>query len=132
MGNAYNDLNAIWARRSIGGDQETADAVLALLLGEGISRRTDDGELFQVNLSRPTATANEIVVGLRYMKRDGTHTEDHFLVNQQGNLIHYNKQSLAKRLDEYRGTHKQQVNQAKATGPFHTPEVNTISLIYSR
>jgi hypothetical protein len=54
-----------------------------------------------------------LVLGLRYQKRDTTHTEDHFLFKQEADGIvvtPYYGRGLERVLPEYVGTHKEQVD----------------------
>jgi hypothetical protein len=53
--------------------------ILELLSQSKIKPRQDDGELIQINLSIPTSIEAAFVIGLRYIKKDSTYTEDHFL-----------------------------------------------------
>lgn len=131
MTDIYGEMVSVWALHSSKGDQATAEAVLAIFARNGIQPRQDDGYLIQITLSRRTATVNEIVIGLRYMKRDGTQTEDHFLTAPNRGLTYYNKRSLETRSPEYKGAHKQQVDQSKITAYSASTEVNTISVMYS-
>ena len=67
----------------------------------------------QITLSIPTSKGNSFVIGLRYIKNDGTYTEDHFLcekegVGLKGEVITYHpKRRLELALPEYTGTHKE-------------------------
>lgn len=83
--------------------------VVQLLEDYGVKLRSKDGKLFQVNISLPTSKANSIVVGLRYVKKDNTFTEDLFLFEQNHNLRCYYKAKLEDILPEYKGTHKLQI-----------------------
>jgi hypothetical protein len=75
------------------------------------------------------------VVGLRYIKMDGTYTEDHFVCskNQASNLEpveieRYYKGKLERKFQEYKGTHKQQIDPERlAVHDSRISQVNTIS-----
>lgn len=108
------------------------------LLGQhGIKLRQRDGELKQINVSIPNSIEDAFVIGLRYLKTEGTCTEDHFLCQKE--LVpgitpleiepHY-KRRLEFRLPEYRGTHKQQVDFTQpATTDKIITSVNTITFL---
>ena len=60
------------------------------------------------------------MVGLRYIKSDGTYTEDHFLCEKEGTglkgeeITHHPKRRLELALPEYKGAHKE------------TPDLNAV------
>src|SRR5262249_10256556 len=82
--------------------------VVQVLAGQGIKIRGDDGALRQINQSVPTVRPDVFVVGLRSEKRDGSHTEDHFVFDKARPSVI--GKCYGKRLDEifaeYRGAHK--------------------------
>jgi hypothetical protein len=81
--------------------------ILALLNDQEIHIRLVDEILKQLTLSKPTSVNSGFVIGLRYIKRDESHTEDLFSA-EQGEPIKANyKGSLEKQWPEYRDTHKQ-------------------------
>jgi hypothetical protein len=81
-------------------------------------------------LSKPTTVNNAIVIGLRYVKHDGSHTEDLFTVERGRQIQAFYKGSLEKVLSEYKDTHKQRVFFTfVADEPPPTTSVNTISLV---
>ena len=91
-------------------------------------------------LSKPTTIGNAFVIGLRYMKRDGTYTEDHFscLKDREASLgtleiqPHYRGQ-IEFNLPEYRGTHKHQTDLSQPLIVYRAPtEVNTITFFKSQ
>jgi len=79
---------------------------LDILANHGIKLRQKDGSNPKVTISYPINLPGSMVVGLRYTKKNGTKTEDHFLF-QHGQIIErcYGKR-LEKLLPEYKGTHK--------------------------
>lgn len=109
MSCAYADVEAIWNRHISGDQSKTKDDVVALLASQGIRLRQDDGELRQVTVSKPTSLANAFVIGLRYQKNDGSHSEDLFLVEKGCPIEAHYKGSLEHKLQEYGSTHKQPV-----------------------
>jgi hypothetical protein len=128
MSDAYVTIKSIWNRYFSGSAIDVPKEVLDLLLREDIRIRQKDGTLKQVNISRPTSMPNSFVVGLRYMKKDGTPTEDHFLC-RDGYPIesHYGKR-LEMVLPEYKETHKQRVDlSVPSTTGMPITHVNTIS-----
>ena len=79
MNEAYFLVESIWKRYLSGVEVDVEREILGLLLRQGIRIRQQDGELMQINLSVPTSTQDTFVIGLRYLKKDKTYTEDHFL-----------------------------------------------------
>lgn len=119
------------------------DKIVVLLSQQGIQLRQDNGKLQQAITSIPTSINNAFVIGLRYIKRDNTCTEDHFLCRKYINPKHGNKEikpyygkSLEKMIPEYCGTHKAQVHfnnyftyTGEANKDKHITSVNTLSNI---
>jgi len=140
MNKAYIQLTEIWENRRLWAEQDVVDRVIVLLLSNGVHVRQDDGELKQVTISIPESLDSSYVLGLRYIKNDGTYTEDHFLCEQvaESGLSskeiqpHY-KRHLERSLPEYKHTHKQQpdfTNQQRGVGFLNddaVTQVNTIS-----
>ncbi len=87
--------------------------IIPLLKNYGIRLRQNDDSLKQITFSIPTTKENSYVVGLRYIKNDGTFTEDHFLCESEGvglkgeEIVHHPKRKLEYKLPEYKGTHKE-------------------------
>jgi hypothetical protein len=134
MDNIYLSLQDIWARH-LRGERNIERDILDLLSRHGIKIRQNDGALKQITVSIPTSVDNAFVIGLRYIKADGTRTEDLFLCqdNAYKNGVpveiepHY-KGRLEFRLPEYRGTHKEQVDFGQAVAQFDgVTQVNTIT-----
>ncbi len=137
MNETYSALEDIWKRHLSGEVVDIEREVLGLLSRQDIKIRQDDGDVKQINLSIPTSTEHAFVIGLRYIKRDGTYTEDHFLCQKDVEPSttrleiepHY-KRRLEFRLPEYRGTHKQQVVfTSTAVKDSNITQVNTISYL---
>ena len=78
MPKPYEAVNGIYGR-ALAGELTALGEVVDVLARERIRTRQDDGTLRQINLSVPTVRRDVIVAGLRYEKRDGSHTEDHFV-----------------------------------------------------
>lgn len=130
MSDAYADLEAIWNRHISGDPSNTARAVIALLEGQGIRLRQDDGELRHVTISRPTSVASAFVIGLRYDKKDGTQSEDLFSVEKGRSIEPHYRGALERKWPEYRGTHKQLVPYTLVVDLQALPTaVNTISVL---
>ena len=129
MNSTYVAIENIWTRSQCGETVDSESEVLTLLLQQGIRPRQDDGELRQVNISMPSSAEHAFVIGLRYIKRDGSCTEDHFLCRRDGVGIepHY-RCRLEATLPEYRGTHKEQVDftESPSSDSFVT-QANTIT-----
>ncbi len=106
--------------------------IVEILNRNGIGLRQRDGELRQVTLSKPLSVNSGFVIGLRYVKRDGTHTEDLFTtVVGEHQIEPCYKGSLQRQWPEYRGTHKQPIDftQVAAEPPFDPTLVNTITFL---
>lgn len=130
MNDPYSDLEDIWTRYLEGDRSNMEKEILALLDSQGIRIRLDDGELKQLTVSKPTSVTSGFVIGLRYTKRDGTQTEDHFSVEKGHPIQRHYKGTLECKWPDYRGTHKQQVTftlVADEQAPITS--VNTISLV---
>ena len=82
MKDAFAELERIWNRCVEGAQKNMEPEVLELLKDQGIRIRQDDGELRQTTLSKPTSVNSAFVIGLRYVKRDGTQSEDLFPVEK--------------------------------------------------
>ena len=137
MNEAYAALEGIWKRHFTEEFVDIEKVILGLLLQKGINIRKQDGDLMRVTVSIPTSVDDAFVIGLRYIKKDRTCTEDHFLCRkdvdpsiEQLQIEPHYKSKLEFRLPEYSGTHKQQENftwvDAKDIPP---TQVNTISYL---
>lgn len=130
MKDAFGELEHIWNRCVAGTQKNMETEVLDLLKDQGIRIRQDDGELRQITLSKPTSANRGFVIGLRYIKKDGTQTEDLFPVEKGRPIAGPCKGSLEKQWPEYKGTHKQEVIfTIVADEPPPTTSVNTISVV---
>lgn len=89
------------------------DSTIKLLEKYGFKLRQKDGVLYSIIISYPKTIQNSIVVGLRYVKKDGTYTEDHFLFTEDNPIKAFYKGSIEKILPEYKGTHKDQLEEHK-------------------
>jgi hypothetical protein len=102
-----------WDRESDIVFTQIEEDVRGILLQHNIRLRQDDGELVQINVSRPLSSELALVLGLRYQKRDETYTEDHFVFTQEADGVvvtpHYGRR-LERVLPEYQGTHKAQAD----------------------
>ncbi len=83
-------------------------SVVDILINHGIQLRQDDGLNPKVTISHPTSLPGSMVVGLRYTKKDGTKTEDHFLFQRGLPVERCYGIKLEKLLPEYKGSHKLQ------------------------
>ncbi len=137
MSDAYRVVQDIWTRY-IRGERTTVERdILDLLFRHGFKIRQHDGDLNQMTVSIPTSIDNTFVIGLRYVKADGTCTEDHFLCQQDAGMNgvpigiepQY-KGRLEFRLPEYRGTHKQKVDFRRPAAQIRAvTQVNTITYV---
>ena len=125
MSDAYNLLEDMRKRYISRKDVDIKDEFLHLLSLHDIKPRgIDGGELKQINSSIPKSINNAFVIGLRYLKENGTYTEDHFLCRigiEPGIEKSYYKRRLEYKMPEYWGTHKYQ-------GPFDTSNTREYSL----
>ena len=110
MVDAYSEINNFWEKYFAEGPRNLDSGVLMFLGRHGIRIRQHDGELKQITISKPTSVSSAYVVGLRYNKMDGTKTEDHVLVQNDGTVTPHYRRRLEQLLHEYKGTHKQQVD----------------------
>ena len=112
----HPSLEKIWKRYEAGEIEGMDREIINLLSKHNINIRKDDGDMVQINLSIPKILINDLVIGLRYIKKDKTFTEDHFLCKTDvatGNFVinpYYGKY-LEEFLEEYKGTHKYQLSQ---------------------
>lgn len=123
MKSKYEIIEELHRRARESGDAEVLKAIPGLLVSWCIKLRTDDGELYQVNLSNPEQGI--FVVGLRYKKKDGSLTEDifEFDASSPNEISKYCKGRYERERKEYGGTHKQE---NVSLSPFTS--VNTCSL----
>jgi hypothetical protein len=111
MNSPYSALEDIRNRYLAGECPGFRNEVIKLLSENDIKRREDDGEQIQINTSIPTTIEDLLVTGLRYSKRDGSPTEDHFLFQKNSQKIKkYYGKGLEQVLPEYKGTHKQPID----------------------
>ena len=109
MNDPYSDIEAIWNHYLSGGSVNTEREIRALLDSQGIRIRQDDGELKQFTISKPTSVTSGFALGLRYVKRGGSQTENHFTFEKGRPIECHYRGSLESKWPEYKGTHKQQV-----------------------
>lgn len=84
------------------------DLIIDLLNRHGVRTRQDNGSNPIVTFSIPQTEPSSFVLGLRYTKRDGKKTEDHFLFRQGHPLEYLRGKRLERLMPEYQGTHKLQ------------------------
>ena len=113
MNSTYLTLEKIWDDCSVKGSSALLEIIPFFKIC-GIRLRQNDDSLKQITLSIPTTKENSYVVGLRYVKNNGTFTEDHFLCEIEGvgglkskEIVHHPKRKLEYKLPEYNGTHKE-------------------------
>lgn len=136
MSNVYRVLQDLWTSY-LRSEQNIEQDILDLLSRHGIKVRQDDGDLKQITVSIPTSIDNAFVIGLRYVKADGTRTEDHFLCQEDADkngvpieIEPQYKGRLEFRLPEYRGTHKQQADFGRPVAQLDAvTQVNTITYV---
>lgn len=129
MREPYYGLQNLWNRHLAGDRSNTEKDILALLACEGIGTRKDDGLLRQIMVSIPTSVSSAYVIGLRYLKRDRTQTEDDFSFVKGSPIGRYYKGILEEMWPEYRGAHKQQVDFTLVDMPTAQTMTNTICML---
>lgn len=130
MKDAFSELEGIWSRCIENDRKNMFEEILDLLQDQGKRIRQVDGELWQITLSKPNSVSSGFVIGLRYVKKDGTLTEDLCTVERGRPIECHYKGRLQQQWPEYRETHKQEVVFAVvANEPAPTTFVNTISLV---
>ena len=83
--------------------------IVDLLLKNGITLRKKDGSKPRVTFSIPTSKKGYFVVGVRYLKLNGSKTEDHFSFQKGKKIVEkYYKANLEENFPEYKGAHKLQ------------------------
>jgi len=108
MRTKYETIDELHRKVNETGQAELLEEIPRLLESWGIKRRTNDGELTQINISKPE---NDLfVVGLRYLKKDNTFAEDHFEFSslKPDDISKHYKGKYERKRTEYKGTHKQQ------------------------
>jgi len=86
---------------------DTLKSIYQLLLRYIVSLRRDDGSHSQMTVSIPKSCTG-IVIGIRYVKKSGAQTEDHFLFRPGINLYKCKGKELARICPEYSGAHELQ------------------------
>ena len=108
MESKYGTIKELHHKAHETGKAELLKDVPSLLDSWGVKLRADDGVISQVNISNP---ANGVlVIGLRYIKNDGTFTEDIFEFNSSKphEIAKFYKGKYERERTEYKSTHKQQ------------------------
>jgi len=105
---SYEELKNLTDAYYAGTMKINRQEILDLLNKYAIKVRQDDGVLDNITISIPKTVADGIVVGLRYIKRNNTKTEDLFLFSKGKPIEKGYKGKLEKKLIEYKGTHKLQ------------------------
>jgi len=109
MTTKYEQVKSVHDRAVETRDANVLRGIPSLLKEWEISPR-DDGQLQWINLSKPTSVKETITIGLRYIKRDQTFTEDIFELNNKkpDEVAKYYKGKYEQIRPEYKGTHKLQ------------------------
>lgn len=106
---SYDEYKAITDQYYTNGQMPAAQVFIDLLARNGIGLRRDDGNFHEATFSVPQ-TEEGLVLGMRYEKRDGTHSEDLFLFRPGKPILPGYKGGLEKIFPEYRDTHKGKPN----------------------
>lgn len=144
MNKTYSELDRIWKAYISQEKKDFSGDVHNILSLQDIGLREDGSKLMQITISIPTKETDSYVVGLRYLKKDNTYTEDQYFCPQNKparyldkDIKLYPKNKLEILLPEYKGTHKQQVtfrNDKVVTNNGSDPitHVNTISNYFDK
>lgn len=108
-GNPYNELKSLTDAVYSGKQEKYGKQVIGILSKYSIRKRQKDGVLHSINISIPRSKKDSILVGLRYLKKDKTYTEDHFLFKRSHIIAKFYQGKVENILPEYKGTHKLQV-----------------------
>lgn len=107
MNDSFEKLKAITDKIYSGNPPSDFHEKIVNLLAEyGIKLRQDDGSNPKITISHPTSLPGSMVVGLRYIKKKGTKTEDLFVFQQGQSIKAHYKGRLEKLFPEYAGSHK--------------------------
>lgn len=107
--NPYCELKAITDAVYAKERDKYAKDVIGVLNKCGIKLREKDGTLREVNISIPKSNKECILVGFRYIKKDRSFTEDHFLFEKGKPIKSFYKGKIESVLPEYKGAHKYQI-----------------------
>lgn len=107
---SYEEIKAITDGIYAGTITPQAHLFIEVLNKYGIKLREKDGKFLELTYSIPKSVQNSILIGIRYTKDDGTHTEDHFLFEQDKSIRRFYRNQIEKVLPEYKGMHKRQVS----------------------
>lgn len=116
--NPYDELKICsdnyYANQTNNNGKAVFTKAVELLQNQGTSLRPSNHKIVNKTFSIPISKKNCFVFGVRYMKPDGTYTEDHFLFEEGKTKIEKGsgkKKWLEKILPEYKGAHKLQISQ---------------------
>lgn len=108
MNNAYGEFKSITDEYYRTGLMPDINVFIDLLRKYGYKLRQDDGDLNHATFSVPESKKDALVLGLRYLKKNGTWTEDHFLFHKDKAIAPHYRGKMERILSEYKGTHKKQ------------------------
>ena len=104
MNDPYAQLKARWDRFPTCDRSRIESDILTFLSTQGIQVRQDDGLLERLTVAKPNSGENAFVIVLRYIKRNGRQTEDHFSFKEGlGRPSIITKGTLERRRPEYGG-----------------------------
>jgi len=104
----FQQIVELHNRAALSGDAEALRPIPSLLASWGLQPRADDGTLLWTNLSVPSSVSDAVTIGLRYVKRDGSLTEDIFELTSENPdaVTPYYRGKYQTVRPEYVGTHK--------------------------
>lgn len=106
MDNSYEEFKTITDKYYTDGQMPSIKVFIDLLNCYGIKLRQKDGELHETTFSVPKSSKNALVLGMRYIKKDGSYSEDLFLFEKNKSIQKGYKGKVEKTLPEYQNTHK--------------------------
>lgn len=106
MDNSYADFKAITDQYYTDWKMPPLQVFVDLLTKYGIQLRGKDGLLQEGTFSVPKTESDALVLGMRYLKRDRSYSEDLFLFRKGFPIQKGYKGAIEKILPEYQGTHK--------------------------
>lgn len=107
--NSYRQLKIITDEYYANKRTTVKSDIIKILTKNNIKSREKDGKFYSITVSIPKSRKDCILIGIRYLKKDQSFTEDHFLFEKNKQIQRYYRGKIEKELKEYKGTHKYQI-----------------------